>query len=136
MQLQSPKRLDSILPGGIFLVFLWYEEPHKLSITHPAFPLHGVTPGNKRDKAIQYCSYREIISCSVFVYLCVFTYRVTAPENNLSMILFEDAVTEEIKKNKQMWFCSNTQKQMDIVLNLCKYSIVIVLSQGITFLAT
>lgn len=54
--------------------------------------------------------------------MCVSTYRVTAPENNLSMILFEDAVRGENKKNKQMWFCSNTQKQMDTVLNLCAYS--------------
>lgn len=38
----------------------------------------------------------------MFVYACVFTYRVTAPENNLSMILFEDAVRGENEKNKQM----------------------------------
>lgn len=113
-----------ILPGGIFLVFLRYEEPHKLCIAHPAFPLHSITPGNNRDRAIciQYCYYGEVISSSVLVYVCVSTYRVTAPENNLSMILFEDAVRGENEKNKQMWFCSNTKKQMVTVVNLCAYS--------------
>ena len=46
--------------------------------------------------------YGEEISSSVFVYVCVYiyasTYRVTAPENNLSMILFEEAVRGENEK--------------------------------------
>lgn len=37
-----------VLPSGIFLVFFRYEEPDELGIAHPAFSLHGVTPGNKR----------------------------------------------------------------------------------------
>ena len=84
-------------PGGIFLVFFRHEEPDELSVAHPAFPLHSVTPGNKSDSVvhIQYCHHGEAISSSVFVHVRVSTYRVTAPENNLSMILFEDAVRGE-----------------------------------------
>lgn len=64
----------TVLPGGIFLVFFRYKEPDKLSVAHPAFSLHSVTPGNGRDGAIhvQYCHYFEIISSSVYVYMCVF----------------------------------------------------------------
>lgn len=43
-------------------------------------------------------------SAPLFVYECVSTYRVTAPENNLSMILLEDAVRGEDKKKQVNWF--------------------------------
>lgn len=33
------------------------------------------------------------------MFMCVSTYRVTAPENNLSMIRLEDAVRAEKEKN-------------------------------------
>lgn len=41
-----------LLPGGIFLVFFGNEEPDELSVAHPAFSLHSVTAGYKRDSVI------------------------------------------------------------------------------------
>lgn len=102
-------RAERPLPCRVFLIFLRYEEPDELSVAHPAFSLHRITSGNKRDRAIHMrrCHYcykkkKKKVPSSVFVYMCVSTYRVTAPENNLSMILFEDAVRGENEKNKQM----------------------------------
>lgn len=96
------------LPGGIFLVLLRYEKPDELGVAYPAFSLHSAAPGKQEQQIhirIHNRHYGEEISSSVFVYVRVYvyvsTYRVTAPENNLSMILFEEAVRGENEKNKQ-----------------------------------
>ena len=69
----------------------------------------------KQGRAIhsQCCQYGAVISWSVFGFAS--TYRVTAPENNLSMILLEDAVGRENQdKYTRCDLCSNTQRQVQV----------------------
>jgi len=81
-------------PGEILLVLFGHEEPDELGVAHPAFPLHGVAPGNKRGGGgggVQFFRFKNL-SDRLHLFVGVSTHRVTAPENNLSMIRLEEAV--------------------------------------------
>lgn len=64
---------ERLIPGGILLVLLGDEEPDELGIAHPAFPLHGIAPGNKRETetfTFGAATNGEVISSSLCVFMC------------------------------------------------------------------
>lgn len=104
------------LPGGIFLVFFWDEEPDKLSVAHAPFPLHWVPSaetgrtasyrwenthtskktqdagGSQRLSHVGYSLSLNTVNWNVwFLTGWVVSYLVTAPEKSRSMILFDEA---------------------------------------------